>query len=161
MNIKAIKSEEDYTQANILAILGSALVAGLSITFLDSLWFSAGEGEVYALSMFFMTFVFWATLKWDADDSPYADRWLLLIAFMIGLSSGVHLLSLLAIPFTALMYYLKRYEDSFSWKGLFIAFVLAFIAVGVVMKGIIAGIPSMYSKFEKLFVNSLFFFISF
>ncbi|MGB1019105.1 MAG: DUF2723 domain-containing protein [Chitinophagales bacterium] len=149
-----LKKEEDYSTANIIAILGSALVAGLSITFLDSLWFSAGEGEVYALSMFFMTFVFWATLKWDADDSPYADRWLLLIAFMIGLSSGVHLLSLLAIPFTALMYYLKRYEDSFSWKGLFIAFVLAFIAVGVVMKGIIAGIPSMYSKFEKLFVNS-------
>lgn len=150
-----LKTEADYTQGNILAILGSALVAGLSITFLDSLWFSAAEGEVYALSMFFMTFVFWATLKWDADDSQHADRWLLLIAFMIGLSSGVHLLSLLAIPFTALIIYLKKYENKFDIKGMFVAFALSFLAVGFVMKGVIAGIPAIYTKFELLFVNGM------
>lgn len=150
-----LKTEEDYTQANILAILGSALVAGLSITFLDSIWFSAAEGEVYALSLFFMTFVFWATLKWDADDSATADRWLLLIAFMIGLSSGVHLLSLLAIPFTALIIYLKKYENKFDIKGMFIAFAASFLVVGFVMKGIIAGIPAFYTKFEMLFVNGM------
>jgi len=150
-----LKKEEDYSTGNILAILGSALVAGLSITFLDSLWFSAVEGEVYALSMFFMTFVFWATLKWDADDSATADRWLLLIAFMIGLSSGVHLLSLLAIPFTALLFYLKRYENKFNLKGLVIAFIASFVIIGFVMKGIISGIPLLYSKFEMIFVNGM------
>ncbi len=148
-----VKTEEDLTQGRIIAILGSALVAGLSITFLDSLWFSAVEGEVYALSMFFMTFVIWATLKWDADNSPTADRWLLLIAFMIGLSTGVHLLSLLAIPFTALIYYLKRYE--FSIKGAIIAFAASFIIIGIIMKGVIAGFPSFFTTFELLFVNGM------
>lgn len=147
-----LKTEEDYNTGNIIAILGSALVAGLSITFLDSLWFSAIEGEVYALSMFFMTFVVWATMKWDADDSPTADRWLLLIAFMIGLSTGVHLLSLLAIPFTAIIYYLKKFK--FSYKGVIIAFFSSFIFIGIVMKGVIAGFPSFYSIFDKLFVNT-------
>ena len=148
-----IKTEEDLTQGTIIAILGSALVAGLSITFLDSLWFSAVEGEVYALSMFFMTFVIWATMKWDADDSPTADRWLLLIAFMIGLSTGVHLLSLLAIPFTALIFYLKRYE--FSIKGALIAFAASFGTIGIIMKGVISGFPSYYAKFDMFFVNTL------
>ena len=147
-----VKSEEDLTQGRVFAILGSALVAALSITFLDSLWFSAVEGEVYALSMFFMTFVIWATMKWDEDDSPTADRWLLLIAFMIGLSTGVHLLSLLAIPFTALIVYLKRFE--FSIKGAIIAFGASFGIIGVIMKGVISGFPSFSSKFDKIFVNT-------
>jgi hypothetical protein len=147
-----VKTEEDLTQSRIIAILGSALVAGLSITFLDSLWFSAVEGEVYALSMFFMTFIIWATMKWDADDSVTSDRWLLLIAFMIGLSTGVHLLSLLAIPFTALIFYLKKYE--FSIKGAIVAFTASFLIIGVVMKGVISGFPSLYAKFDMLFVNT-------
>lgn len=150
-----LKKEEDYTQSNILAILGSALVAGLTITFSDSLWFSAVEGEVYALSMFFMTFVFWATLKWDADDSPEADRWLLLIAFMIGLSTGVHLLSLLAIPFTALIVYLKKFRNKITPLGFLTAFVISFLIIGVVMKGVIAGFPLMFTKMELLFVNGM------
>lgn len=148
-----LRSEEDYTSSNILAILGAGLVAGLSCTFLDSLWFSAAEGEVYALSMFFMTFVVWAILKWDADDSPFADKWILLIAFMIGLSTGVHLLSMLVIPFAGIIYYLKRYQ--FSWIGLAAAFGISFLVIGFIMKGIISGIPAFYAKMDLFFVNGM------
>jgi hypothetical protein len=148
-----MKEEADYTQSKIFAVLGSGLVAGLACTFLDSLWFSAGEGEVYALSMFFMTFVVWAALKWDADDSPNADRWLVLIAFMIGLSTGVHLLSMLVIPFVCLIVYFKKFKPSLM--GFAAAFGISFVLIGFIMKGIIAGIPAIYSKADLFFVNSL------
>jgi hypothetical protein len=148
-----LKEEKDYNSANIFGILGSGLVAGLVCTFLDSLWFSAAEGEVYALSMFFMTFVVWAVLKWDEDDSPNADRWLVLIAFMIGLSTGVHLLSMLVIPFACLVVYFKKFKPSV--KGFVAAFGVSFILIGFVMKGVIAGIPAVFAKADLFFVNSL------
>lgn len=147
-----IKNEEkEYTMPNILAIMGAGIVAGLVSTFADSIWFSAVEGEVYALSIFFMTFVVWAVLKWENDKSENADRWLVLIAFMIGLSTGVHLLSLLAIPFVGMIIYYKKFN--FNWKGALIAFTLSFIAVGFVMIGVIQGIPKILSVFELMFVN--------
>lgn len=148
-----LKEESDYETTNIFAIMGAGVVAGLASTFSDSLWFSAGEGEVYALSMFFMTFVVWAALKWDADDSPGADRWLILIAFAIGVSTGVHLLSLLVIPFVSLIVYFKRFRQ--TPIGFVLAFGVSFIFVGFVMKGVIAGIPSIFSKADLFFVNSL------
>ncbi|MGB1247802.1 MAG: protein O-mannosyl-transferase family [Chitinophagales bacterium] len=148
-----LQKAEEYTKGNILATLGSGLVAGLTCTFLDSLWFSATEGEVYALSMFFMTFVVWAIMKWDADDSPRADRWLVLIAFMIGLSTGVHLLSMLVIPFAAIIIYFKKFKPTVF--GFLAAFGLSFLVVGFIMKGIISGIPAIYAEVDLLFVNNI------
>lgn len=147
-----IKEEQDYDLANILALMGAGLVAGLSSTFADSIWFSAVEGEVYALSIFFMTFVVWAALKWEADESEKADRWLVLIALMIGLSTGVHLLSLLALPFVGIIVFYKKFK--FSWGGLVAAFLVSFVAVYFVMLGVIQGIPKLFSIFELIFVNS-------
>ncbi|MCB0540728.1 MAG: DUF2723 domain-containing protein, partial [Bacteroidetes bacterium] len=147
-----VKDEDkDFSMSNILAIMGAGIVAGLVSTFADSIWFSAVEGEVYALSIFFMTFVVWAALKWENDTSENADKWLVLIAFMIGLSTGVHLLSLLAIPFVGMIIYYKKFE--FNWKGALLAFIASFVAVGFVMIGVIQGIPKILSVFELMFVN--------
>ena len=147
-----IKEESDYDLPNILALMGAGLVAGLASTFADSIWFSAVEGEVYALSIFFMTFVVWAALKWEADESEKADRWLVLIALMIGLSTGVHLLSLLALPFVGIIVFYKKFK--FSWGGLVAAFLISFVAVYFVMLGVIQGVPKLFSVFELIFVNS-------
>ena len=146
-----IQSDEDYSMANISAVMGAGIVGALASTFADSIWFSAIEGEVYALSIFFMTFVVWAATKWEADNSPNADKWLVLIAFMIGLSTGVHLLSLLALPFVGIIIFYKKFR--FSWFGLFASFLLSFGVVVFVMEGVIVGIPSVLTKFELLFVN--------
>ena len=148
-----MKKEEDYHLTNILAIMGAGIVGALASTFADSIWFSAVEGEVYALSIFFMTFVVWAAMKWEDDDSPNADKWLVLIAFMIGLSTGVHLLSLLALPFVGIIFFYKKFN--FSWIGLLASFLLSFVLVVFVMEGVIVGIPSILTKFELLFVNSM------
>lgn len=148
-----VKTEEDYTLANTLAIMGAGVVGALASTFADSIWFSAVEGEVYALSIFFMTFVVWAATKWEADDSPNADKWLVLIAFMIGLSTGVHLLSLLALPFVGIIFFYKKFN--FSWLGLIAAFGLSFVIVLFVMQGVIVGIPTILTWFELFFVNSM------
>ena len=125
----ALKSGEIDQNATI-AILGSGAVGALAYTFTDSFWFSAVEGEVYAMSSFFTAIVFWAILKWDVEDDEYQSasedikaqshiqtRWILFIAYMIGLSIGVHLLNLLAIPAIVFVVYFKKY--SFTWKSLF------------------------------------------
>lgn len=151
-NKMLIKKEEDNTTSNIFAIMGAGIVAALVSTFADSIWFSAVEGEVYALSIFFMTFIVWASTKWERDNSQYADRWLVLIFFMIGLSTGVHLLSLLALPFLGITIFYKKFK--FNPAYLLIAFVLSFGLVIFVMQGIIVGIPYILSKFELIFVNS-------
>src|ERR1035437_4367034 len=94
-----IKSEEDYTLANTIGILGAGLVGALAYTFSDTFWFSAVEGEVYGFSSFFTAIVFWIILKWErVADRPGSDRWLIFMAYMMGLSTGVHILNLLAIP---------------------------------------------------------------
>jgi hypothetical protein len=104
----------------MIVVFGSGLVGSLAFAFTDSFWFSAVEGEVYALSSFFTAAVFWAVLKWEnEEEQKYSGRWLILIAYLIGLSSGVHLLSLLAIPAIGLVYYFKKY--SFTWMGVLTA----------------------------------------
>ena len=96
--------------------MAAGIAGALAYTFSDSFWFSAVEGEVYATSSLFTAVVFWAILKWeDVADEKYADRWIILIAFLMGLSIGVHLLNLLALPAIVLVYYFKKFE--FSWKG--------------------------------------------
>jgi hypothetical protein len=148
-----VNKEEDYSMPNILAIMGAGVVGALAVTFADSVWFSAVEGEVYALSFFFMTFVIWASIKWEEDNSLNADRWMVLISFMIGLSTGVHLLSLLALPFVGCIIFYKKFK--FTWIGLIASVGLSFGLVIFVMEGVIVGIPRILTQFELLFVNGL------
>ena len=108
---KIISPDESPRGNNIIIILGSALVGALAYTFSDSFWFSAVEGEVYAMSSFFTAIVFWAMLKWEQKaDEPHSEKWIILIAYLVGLSIGVHLLNLLAIPAVAMIYYYKKYK---------------------------------------------------
>lgn len=136
----------------LILILSTGIVGALAYTFSDTFWFSAVEGEVYATSSLFTALVFWAILKWeDSADEPYANRWLILIAFLMGISIGVHLLNLLAIPAIVLVYYFKKY--TYSHKGVFLALAISAILLLIVMYGIIHGVVVFASKFELLFVN--------
>jgi hypothetical protein len=150
---KLVAGDQEIPMAKILAILGSGVVGALAYTFSDSFWFSAVEGEVYAMSSFFTAFVFWAILKWeDVYDSPEGLRWIILIAFMIGLSVGVHLLNLLALPSITLVYYFKKYKPTI--KGGIIAFVISIIILALIMFVLIPGLVSMAGTFERFFVNT-------
>lgn len=136
------------------AILGSGVIGALVYTFSDSFWFSAVEGEVYALSSLFTALVFWAILKWEnVADQPGNLKWIILIAYLMGLSIGVHLLNLLAIPAIALVYYFRKYP--FSWKGLILTMVAAGAILGFVQEGLIKGVVNFAGKFELFFVNDL------
>ncbi len=149
-----IKVDEQFTMARIIAVLGSGVVGALAYTFSDSFWFSAVEGEVYASSSLFTAVVFWAILKWeDVADEKYADRWLILIAFLMGLSIGVHLLNLLALPAIVLVYYFRKFE--FSWKGFFFSFGLSVVLLALLLYGIIPGLVTISTKADYFFVNSL------
>ena len=147
-----VKSEEDYSTGNIIAILGAGMVGALAYTFSDSFWFSAVEGEVYAYSSFFTAIVVWLILKWErVADRAGSDRWLILIAYLMGLSIGVHLLNLLAIPALVLVYYFKKYTP--SAKGIISALVISLVILGAVLYGIIPGFVEVAGWFELLFVN--------
>ncbi|MCB0698241.1 MAG: DUF2723 domain-containing protein [Chitinophagaceae bacterium] len=136
-----------------LLIMGAGLVGALAYTFSDTFWFSAVEAEVYATSSLFTAVVFWAILKWEhIADQPHADRWLLFIAYMMGLSVGIHLLNLLAIPAITMVYYFRRYET--NRRGTIIAFLIGCALLGLVQFGILQGVPMMASQFDLLFVNS-------
>jgi hypothetical protein len=142
-----------YTTAQQVAILGAGVVGAFAYTFSDSFWFSAVEGEVYAMSSFFTAIVFWAMLKWEGEaDKSYANRWIILIAYLMGLSIGVHLLNLLAIPSMVFIYYFKKNKT--SYKGLIYASLVAVALLGVTLYGIIPGTFKIGSWFELLFVNS-------
>lgn len=135
-------------------IIGSGIVGSLAYTFSDSFWFSAVEGEVYAMSSFFTAFVFWAILKWENEaDDPKSVRWIILIAFMIGLSIGVHLLNLLTIPAITLVYYFRKYNA--STKGVILALVISIVLLGLIMSLIIPWIVKLAGWSELLFVNTL------
>jgi hypothetical protein len=145
---------EGMSAAQTWAVLGSGAVGALTYTFSDSFWFSAVEGEVYALSSLFTALVFWVILKWESvADQPGHLRWILVIAYLMGLSIGVHLLNLLAIPAIALVFYFKRYE--FSWKGLLLTAASAVALLGFIQEGLIKGVVNLAGKFELFFVNDL------
>jgi hypothetical protein len=136
------------------AVLGAGLVGALAYTFSDTFWFSAVEGEVYAMSSLFTAMVFWAILKWEnVADEPYSNRWLILIAYLMGLSIGVHLLNLLAIPAIVLVYYFKKFEV--TRKGLLSALAISGVLLMGILYGIIPYIVKIASWFELLFVNNL------
>lgn len=149
-----VKNEEDYTLANTIGILGSGMVGALAYTFSDTFWFSAVEGEVYAFSSLFTAVVFWTILKWErVADRDGSDKWLILIAYLMGLSIGVHLLNLLAIPAIVLVYYFRNYKT--TPKGVIIALLVSVVILGVVLYGIIPGFVEVASWFELFFVNTL------
>ncbi len=151
---KLVAPGNEISTGNILAIMGSGLVGSLGYAFSDTFWFSAVEGEVYAMSSFLTALVFWAILKWEnIADQPHANRWLILIAYLIGLSIGVHLLNLLAIPAIVLVYYFKKYEV--TNKGIIYALLISVAILGGLMYGIIPGFVRIASWFELLFVNGL------
>ncbi|MCK5766728.1 MAG: DUF2723 domain-containing protein, partial [Bacteroidales bacterium] len=151
---KLIPRDREMSDASMYAILGSGLVGSLAFTFSDSFWFSAGEGEVYAMSSFFTAITFWAILRWErVADEKHSQRWIILIAFLVGLSIGVHMLNLLAIPAIAFVYYFKKYKP--TAKGALLTLVVSMIVLSVIMYVIIPGIVSLSTAFELFFVNSL------
>ena len=160
---KMAKKNGEIDKNASIAILGAGLVGALSYTFTDSFWFSAVEGEVYAMSSFFTAIVFWAILKWDVEDDQYStledktsathpNRWILFICYMIGLSIGVHLLNLLAIPAIVFVIYFKKYD--FSWKSFFIAGIASLVVLGTIQSIIIPTTVSLADWVERLFIDS-------
>jgi hypothetical protein len=145
---------DDITTPQAYVTMGAAAVGSLAYTFSDSFWFSAVEAEVYAMSSFFTAFVVWAILKWELiEDEAAANRWLIFTAYMIGLSIGVHLLNLVALPALAVIYYYRRYKP--STFGLLVAMAIGGAIIILIMSGVITGLPSVAGSMEIFFVNTL------
>jgi hypothetical protein len=158
------KDGTELTNEKIYGVMAAGIVGALAYTFSDSFWYSAVEGEVYALSSFFTAVVFWAILKWeqnvDAEQKggikghfTKADRWIILIFYLMGLSIGVHLLNILTIPAIVMIYYYKRYEKITKW-GTFWAFVIGCAITGLVQKAVIVWTIKGAGNFDILFVNN-------
>ncbi|MBR5482143.1 MAG: DUF2723 domain-containing protein [Bacteroidaceae bacterium] len=142
------------TLGQLITVEASALTGALIYTFSDTFWYSAVEGEVYAYSSLFTAVVFWLMLKWeDHADEPHSDRWLIFIAYLTGLSIGVHLLNLLCLPALVLVYYFRRYPNA-NARGSLIALAGSFALVAAVLYGIVPGIVKVGGWFELLFVNT-------
>ncbi len=153
---KLVDKNEDGSldQANLIAVMGAGLVGALAYTFSDSFWFSAVEGEVYAMSSFFAAISFWMILKWEAEvGKPGANRWLILLFFMMGLAVGVHLLAILVFPSVVMIYYYKKYKP--SRQGFVIASITGIVVLGIAFKVILQFVLTFSAKMELFFVNSL------
>ncbi|MBP6649402.1 MAG: DUF2723 domain-containing protein, partial [Bacteroidia bacterium] len=149
---KIVIGKGEITSDKIIAVMGAGLVGALAYTFTDSFWFSAVEGEVYASSSFFTAIVFWAIFKWEnAADEPHNLRWLILIAYLMGLSIGVHLLNLLTIPALAFVIYFRKFKV--STKGIIYTSVLGVLVLGFIQYGIIQGAITLAGTFDRIFVN--------
>ena len=145
---------EEPENNHLLLIMGAGMVGALAYTFSDTFWFSAVEAEVYATSSFFTAITFWAILKWErAAGNKHADRWLVLIAYLIGVSLGVHLLNLLCIPPVIMVWYFRRYKA--TYKGAILAFLAGCGILGFVQVGIIQYIPKIAAGFDIFFTNNL------
>ena len=146
---------EELSTAQLITTMGSGVVGALAYTFSDTFWFSAVEGEVYAFSSLFTAVVFWLILKWEeVADEPHSDRWIILIAYLTGLSIGVHLLNLLCLPAIVLVYYFRKVPQATA-KGALGALIGSAVLVAIVLYGIVPGIVKIGGWFELLFVNSL------
>jgi hypothetical protein len=138
----------------ILAIMGAGIVGALAYTFSDSFWYSAVEGEVYALSSFFTALVFWAILKWEHKaDQPGADKWIIFIFYMMGLSIGVHLLNILTIPAIVMVYYFRQYKPTIT--GGLVAFLVGVVITGFIQVVLIQYTIKWAGAFDVNFVNSI------
>ncbi len=163
---KLVKKSGEVTEGKMYAILGAGLIGSLAYTFTDSFWFSAVEGEVYAMSSCFTAMVFWCITKWERADS-FATRWIVLTFYLIGLSIGVHLLCLLTIPAVVFVYYFKRYQEGVTLKwfplfrkrpkaqGALITSIIAVMLLGSIQAIIIPGILQLATLFELFFVNRM------
>ncbi|NEU10079.1 DUF2723 domain-containing protein [Flavihumibacter sp. R14] len=150
---KLVAAEKDSTR-KLVTVMGAGLTGALAYAFTDSFWFSAVEAEVYSFSSLCTAIVFWGALKWEASSGPAANRWLVFIAYMIGLSIGIHLLSLLAIPGIVLLWYFKQ-NKSANKKGAFLALLAGCLILGFVQVGIVQYLLLFAFKTDLLFVNSL------
>ena len=149
---KRILKTNELSLGQTIAVIGSGVIGALAYTFSDTFWFSAVEGEVYATSSLITAFVFWAILKWEnVANEKYSDRWIILIAFIVGLSIGIHLLNLLAIPAMVLVYYFKKYQV--TRNGVIGALLISLVILGTIMWGIIPGVVKVAFWFDLLFVN--------
>jgi hypothetical protein len=149
---KLVPAEDEMTAGQMYTVFGAAFIGAMAYTFSDTFWFSAVEGEVYAMSSFFTAISFWAILKWETvADEKHSYRWLILIAFMIGLAIGVHLLNLLVIPATCMVYYYKKFNTTKT--GMLITFIISILVLAFVMFAIIPWTVQLSGKFELLFVN--------
>ena len=146
-----------FATGKAIAVIASGLVGALAYCFSDTFWFSAVEGEVYAMSSLVTAIVFWVMTKWyDKADEPHAARWIVLIAFLMGLSIGIHLLNLLAIPALVFMFYYRRREDGpFSFKELCKIFLVGVVILAVILFGIIPWLPKLAAYADLFFVNAL------
>ena len=149
--------EGTYSLGKAIAIFGSGAVGALAYTFSDTFWFSAVEGEVYAMSSLITALVFWAMTKWyEQADRPYANRWIVLISLLMGLSIGIHLLNLLAIPALVFLYYYKQRENGhYSFKEYVKIFLVSVVILAVILFGIIPYLPKIAAYFDLFFVNTL------
>jgi len=151
---KIIGTNKGETLPELIAIIGAGAVGALAYTFSDTFWFSAVEGEVYGTSSLFTALVFWAILKWENEaDEPFANRWLVLISYLIGLSIGVHLLNLLAIPAIVFVYYFRKYQV--SRNGILAASGISLVLLATLIWVVIPGLVVAASWFELLFVNGI------
>ena len=149
------QTESNYTNADTLLVIGTGMVGALAYTFSDTFWFSAVEAEVYGMSSFFTAIVVWAAFRWERiEDEAAANRWLIFIAYLTGLSIGVHLLNLVTLPALALIYYFKKYPKPTFWGGT-AAFMAGLIVLAIINSGIIPGLPGMAFFVERFFVNTL------
>ncbi|MFT6880559.1 MAG: hypothetical protein ACJARG_001492, partial [Arcticibacterium sp.] len=145
---------EDLTSSQQILILGASLVGALAYTWSDSFWFSAVEAEVYGMSSFFTAIVIWAVLKWELiKDEATGNKWLIFIAYLVGLSIGVHLLNLVTIPALGLWVYYKK-TQKVSLRGVIMSFLIGLVILGAIMVGVITGIPTLSFAFERFFVNT-------
>ncbi len=152
--IMKIKVGEANTEQTI-KIIAAGAIGSLAFTFSDSFWWSAVEAEVYAMSSFLIALVFWAMLKWDIiEDESTENRWLILIAYIIGLSIGVHLLNIVALPALGLIYYFKKYKNV-TFKGIFFALLISSAILIFIWQFVILGVPNLIGKFEIFFINSI------
>ena len=148
-----LKDKESPSLVQTVIIIGSGLVGSLAYTFSDTFWFSATEAEVYAFSSMMTALVFWLILKWeDVADQPHADRWLVLIAYLMGISIAVHLLNLLCIPAIVLVYYFKKKQNA-TLKGALLALLVSFGILAAILYGLVQGLVEVAGLFELLFVN--------
>ncbi|MGL5272075.1 MAG: protein O-mannosyl-transferase family [Phocaeicola sp.] len=147
--------EKEMNLSKMITIIGSGLVGALVYTWSDTFWYSAVEAEVYAFSSLFTAVVFWLILKWESQaDEAHSDRWLVLIAYLVGISIGVHLLNLLCIPAIVLVYYYKKRPDA-NLKGSLLALIGSGALVAAVLYGIVPGVIKVGGLFELFFVNTL------
>ena len=156
---RIFKPSEDgtYDLGTAIAIFGSGVVGALAYCFSDTFWFSAVEGEVYAMSSLVTALVFWCMTKWyEQADTPYANRWIVLISFLMGLSIGIHLLNLLAIPALVFMFYYKQRENGhYTFKEYIKIFAVSVVILAVILFGIIPYLPKIAAYFDLFFVNTL------